>query len=389
MSLQGLRVIELGTVIAGPFAGSLLADMGAEVIKIEPPGAGDVLRQMGPIRDGVSIWWGVNARGKRCVSLDLKTARGKALFKSLIATADVLIENFRPDVLKRLGLDWPVLHELNPRLVMLSISGFGHTGPQAAQPGFGKIAECMSGLVSLTGPPEDRPLFVGFSLADASTGLLGTFGVMVALFERDVAGGEGAHIDIALYEPLFRMLDIQRSVSAGVGPAMRRGTDDPYQWGTAEPRDVRFGSIRSSDGDWLFVAIPDRECEAELMERLYPDADPGTGEFWPGLRAWAGGLTTADLMATLETARVEIARVHDGASIAADPYFRARGDVVQAVHPTLGEFSVPGFIEEAEDGSERVCFRAVPVGTDNSDVLSRWLGLTEAQIEALRNDGVI
>jgi crotonobetainyl-CoA:carnitine CoA-transferase CaiB-like acyl-CoA transferase len=389
MSLQGLRVIELGTVIAGPFAGSLLADMGAEVIKIEPPGPGDVLRQMGPIKDGVPIWWGVNARGKRCVSLDLKTDRGKALFKSLVAKADVLIENFRPDVLKRLGLDWPVLHELNPRLVMLSISGFGHTGPQAAQPGFGKIAECMSGLVSLTGPPEDRPLFVGFSLADASTGLMGVFGVMVALFQRDVAGGEGAHVDIALYEPLFRMLDIQRAMSSVAGPVMRRGTDDPYQWGVAEPREVRFGSIRSSSGDWLFVAIPDLQSETALDDAMRSGAESTIEAFWPRLVTFAAGLATVELKATLAAAGVEFARVHDGGSIAADPYFIARGDVVPAVHPVLGEFSVPGFIEEAQDGSERIAFRAVGVGADNSDVLSRWLGLTEAQIEALRREGVI
>jgi formyl-CoA transferase len=389
MSLQGLRVIELGTVVAGPFAGSVLADMGAEVIKIEPPGTGDVLRQMGPIRDGVSIWWGVNARGKRCVSLDLKAAAGKAIFKSLIAEADVLIENFRPGVLQRLGLDWPVLHALNRRLVMLSISGFGHTGPQAAQPGFGKIAECMSGLVSLTGPPEDRPLFVGFSLADASTGLLGTLGVMVALFQRDTEGGEGAHIDIALYEPLFRMLDIQRAVTAGVGTPMRRGTDDPYQWGAAQARDVRFGAIRSSDGDWLFVAVPDPECDAALMQRIGMHTDPDRGAAWPALREWAAGLGTVELTVTLEAMGVEVARVHDGGSIAADPYFRARGDVVQATHPTLGEFSVPGFVETVDDSAGRVVFRAVPVGHDNSDVLSRWLGMSEAQIEALRRDGVI
>ncbi|RYG08519.1 MAG: CoA transferase, partial [Burkholderiales bacterium] len=222
LPLAGVRVIELGTVIAGPFAGSLLADLGAEVIKVEPPGKGDVQRAGGHQKNGVGLWWGVASRDKKCITLDLKHPDGKKLFEALLRTADVLVENYRPGVLDRLGFGWNDVHAMNPRLVMLSISGYGRTGPAAARPGFGKIAEALSGIVSLTGSPDDRPLFVGYSLADTSTGMFGVLGVVLALYHRDAQGGDGSHVDAALYEGLLRMLDCQFAVAAHSGRAAER-----------------------------------------------------------------------------------------------------------------------------------------------------------------------
>ena len=232
LPLAGITVIELGMVLAGPFAGSLLADLGATVIKIEPPVTGDGARQMGPRKNGVALWWGVAARGKKCITLNLKDPTACALFERLVASVDVVVENYRHGVLDRLGLNWKRLHTINPRLVMLSITGFGQTGPSAERPGFGKIAEGMSGLVSLTGSPEQNPLFVGYSLADTTAGLFGVFAINLALYRRDVQDAGGAHIDLALYEPMLRMMEAQFAMHRVTGRApTRSGSNDPYGWG--------------------------------------------------------------------------------------------------------------------------------------------------------------
>ena len=338
-----LRVLELGTVIAGPFAGSLLAELGCEVIKIEPPGQGDPLRAMGRIKDGVALWFGVSGRAKRCLALDLKDPQGKAHFTKLIESADVIVENYRPGVLDRLGFGWPQIHAINPRLVMLSISGFGQTGPQSARPGFGKIAEGMSGVVSLTGDPAAAPLFVGFSLADACTGLFGAFAVQVALHHRDhQPGGLGTRIDLALYEPLLRMLDRQLALHRRLGtPPLRKGSNDPLSFGQADPARPRFLSLQAGDGAWYFLAAP---ANADLAP----------------LRALSGEA----LRAAARQAGIDLVPVFDGASIAADPYFRARGDVVEAGHPKLGRFWVPGPVD---GGSAR--FATPALGEHGDDIL--------------------
>ena len=258
LPLDGITVLELGMVLAGPFAGSLLADLGATVIKIEPPGTGDAARQMGPRKNGVSLWWGVATRGKKCITLNLKDPVARALFERLVLTADVVVENYRPGVLDRLGLGWQRLHAVNPRLVMLSITGFGQTGPGAGRPGFGKIAEGMSGIVELTGSPEQNPLFVGYSLADTTAGLFGVFAINLALYRRDVQGAGGAHIDLALYEPLLRMMEAQFAMHRAAGRAPNRsGSNDPYGWGRAAARDPAFAFVQASDGEWIEVVVPD------------------------------------------------------------------------------------------------------------------------------------
>ncbi|MBY0511159.1 MAG: CoA transferase [Rhodospirillaceae bacterium] len=329
------KVLELGSVIAGPLAGSLLAELGGDVIKIEPPGAGDPLRQMGPKKNGVPLWFGVSARAKRCISLNLKDPDGKALFRQLLTEADVLVENNRPGVLDRLGFGWKDMQSINPRLVQLSISGFGQTGPESAKPGFGKIAEGMSGTVSLTGERANSPLFVGFSLADASTGLFGVFAVMLALYRRDVRGAKGTRIDLALYESLFRMLDCQLALHKPNTPTLRNGTNDPYGFGAPDKSRPRFTCVQR-DGMWRFT--------------------DGTTEI----------------------------PVFDGARLAAHAYFTTRGDVIRTTVAEIGELVVPGPIAPI-DAPE---FRAPAVGADNAAVLAE-LGVMAADIERLRTQGAI
>jgi crotonobetainyl-CoA:carnitine CoA-transferase CaiB-like acyl-CoA transferase len=372
-----LKVLELGAVIAGPFAGSLMAELGGTVIKIETPGAGDSLRGMGPTKEGWPLWFGASAREKSCVTLNLKHAEGKALFLRLIEQADVLIENFRPGVLERLGLAWSDLQAVNPNLVMLSISGFGQTGPQASRPGFGKIAEGLSGIVNLTGSAGQSPLFVGFSLADASAGLFGVYGVAAALYRRDVLGSEGGRIDLALYEPLMRMLDCQLALHAHTGkPPARSGGNDPYSFGITASDRPRFVSAGSATGDWYLIAIPDAETDKHLRDHIGATT----------LEDWGSRLSNADIEAALSGLGLEFTLVFDGLNIARSPYFQARGDVIATDHPGVGKITASGRL----DGSRpEPAYRAPGLGEDNAAVFGRLLRLDAAELEKLAEDGVI
>jgi crotonobetainyl-CoA:carnitine CoA-transferase CaiB-like acyl-CoA transferase len=364
-----LVVIELGAVIAGPFAGSLMADLGCDVIKIETPGAGDSLRKMGPSKSGIPIWFGTSARDKKCVTLNLKHPAGQTMFKQLIAQADVLVENFRPGVLERLGLDWDALKQVNPRLVMLSISGFGQTGAQKLRPGFGKIAEGLSGVVNLTGEAGQSPLFVGFSLADASAGLFGVFGVAAALYRRDVLGAGGGRIDVALYEPLIRMLDCQLALHAqtGFSPA-RSGGNDPYSFGLPATDRPRFRCVESGSGSWYLLAIP-------------------TQHAWEGLEHLdAAALSDAQLEAALGGLSIDFTPVFDGMSLSKTAYFRSRADVIAADHPLLGLISAPGRLTGSET---RPVIQAPALGEHNRVVFGQMLGLGQDELDRLTEQGVI
>lgn len=352
--LAGLRVVEAGIALAGPFAGSLLAELGAHVIKVEKPGGGDPMRLMGPSVDDVAVWWGVAARAKHCVDLDLKESGDKEIFLRLIRDADVLVENYRPGVMNRLGLGWSDLKKVNPRLIMLSISGFGQTGPESGRPGFGKIAEALSGIVELTGRPDDVAMHIGFSLADTSTGLMGFMGVALALYQRDLAGGSGAHIDLALYEPLFRMTECQLALRDRLGrPPLREGTNDPYGWGVSGGANAQK-PFKSADGHWVMVSL------ASLRAKAPAGVDP---------EAWADNAIAAlehgAALKRLSELDIEAALVHDGTTLAQSPYFLERKDVVRSTDPKIGKVVVPGEVPKAFSTPKLPDFRATRPNEDN------------------------
>jgi len=354
LPLAGLSAIEVGAVIAAPFSASLLADLGAEVIKVEPPNTGDPFRAMGPREKGVPLWWGVAARNKRCVTMDLKSPLDKRRFEILAMSADVFIENSRPGAMGRLGLGYQHLAKLNPRLIMVSISGFGQTGPDAQRPGFGKIAEGMSGQVAVTGPAGAMPYHIGFSLADTSAGLTGVFAIAMLLYLRDVVGrARGAHVDIALYEPMLRMQECQFALreTTGDGP-MRRGSNDPFSWGVASPENAAITCHRCADGAWIAV-MHDPSAPAEDVDAKVRD------------------LGADAALAALCGRGIKAARVHDGLSLATDAYFRARRDVEPYQHTDLGTFAVPGFVPRLHGGDGLNAFRAVALGEDNDWMLER------------------
>lgn len=356
LPLAGLRVIEVGAVIAAPFCASLLADLGAEVVKVEPPKTGDPFRAMGPSVANVPLWWGVVSRNKRCVTMDLKSEVDKRRFEILACSADVFIENNRPGALERLGLGYERLSKLNPRLVMVSISGFGQKGPDAHRPGFGKIAEAMSGQVAVTGRPEATPYHIGFSLADTTSGLAGAFAIALILYLRDVAQrGRGAYVDIALFEPLLRMQECQFALRERTGRSPAgQGSNDPYSWGVASEGAAAIECHVCADGAWLAVMTRPRSARQ-------PD----------DLGSYLAARSSDAALKELAALGVEAVRVHDGASLAADPYFRQRGDVQHHRHPDLGELTVPGFVPRIYGGEGLHRFRAPVVGEDNDWLVGR------------------
>lgn len=362
LPLAGMRVLEMGAVIAAPFCAALLAELGAEVVKIERPDGGDPFRSMGPAVNGVQLWWGVASRNKRCIAMDLKNPADKRRFEVLVAGADVFVENNRPGALERLGLGWDALSAINPRLVMLSISGFGQTGPYARRPGFGKIAEAMSGQVALTGQPDGTPFHVGFSLADTCAGLSGLFGVAVALFLRDRVGtGRAARIDVGLYEPLLRMVECQFALQGQLGRSpVRGGLNHPYSWGQPSDAQSAIRCLECRDKAWVAVHA-DGNAEAALSSKLGIEA--------ASLGGWLAERDCDEALAALGAIGVAAARVHDGLSLSQDAYFRDRRDVRQVEHAAFDGLMAPGFVPHGYAGTGLHLFRTPAIGEADAEIL--------------------
>jgi formyl-CoA transferase len=391
--LAGLKVVELGQLIAGPFAAKTLADFGADVIKIEAPRTGDPLRKWRLLKDGTSVWWQVQSRNKRSVALDLRQLEAQEIVRKLALDADVLIENFRPGAMEGWGLGPDELLKLNPRLIMLRISGYGQTGPYRDRPGFGVVAEAMSGLRHLTGEPGRVPVRVGVSIGDTLAALHGVIGILLALQHRH-ASGQGQVIDVALYEAVFNcmesLLPEYSAFGAVRGPA-----------GSAMPGIAPTNAYRCSDGAYALIAGNGDSIFKRLMVCIHrPDlaADPALAdnagrvvrvqELDDAIGQWAASLTVEEVLAALERAEVPAGKIYTVADIAADPHYAARGMLQKVQMDDGSEIAVPGFVPKlsATPGSQR---RNAPALGQDTDAVLREVGLTEAQIAALRERGVV
>lgn len=374
-ALAGLKVLELGQLIAGPFAGKTLADFGADVIKIEPVDGGDPLRGWRLLRDGTSVWWEVQSRNKRSVALDLRSPEGQAAVRALAAEADVLIENFKPGTLEGWGLGWDALHALNPRLVMLRISGYGQTGPCAAKPGFGVLGEAMGGLRHLTAEPGRVPVRVGVSIGDTLAALHGVIGVLLALRHRDVNGGQGQMVDVALYESVFNVMESLLPEYDAFGAV--RGAA-----GSALPGIAPSNAYRCADDAYVLVAGNGDSIFRRLMQAIgRPDlaADPGltrnegrvvrVAEIDAAIEAWTRRHPIAEVIAALDAASVPAGRIYTVADIAADPQYRARGMIVQTRDAAGRPLKVPGVVPRLEGTPGRLRSPAPTLGQHNAQVL--------------------
>ncbi|MFF7058115.1 CaiB/BaiF CoA transferase family protein [Achromobacter spanius] len=360
-------VLELGTIIAGPFSGSLLAELGATVIKVESPG-GDGLRRMGPVSGANSVWWGASSRNKHCITLDLKSESGRDFLKQLIMKADVLTENYRPGVLEKLGFSQEILSSLNRSLVVLRISGYGQDGPWSKKPGFGKIAEGLSGVATLTGKQNGVPTFMGFSLADTSAGLFGAFGVVAALLQPNRE--QTVHVDVALYEPLLRMLE----VSFNLQKSTRRGTNGPLTWGVGTKAVNVF--LQTSDSCWIQVTDSD-----DIL-----GAQPWCGAV-NGSKTWfKTSLSSAAAVQQLSELGLMHFAVHDGLSTVRSEYFRAREDVLEV--DVAGEkIATVGFVPKGYGRESHRAFRSAALGEDNRLVAEKFLDIDSNRYEAIKKSG--
>jgi formyl-CoA transferase len=392
-ALQGVRVIEMGQLIAGPFAGKTLGEFGADVIKIEAPGAGDPLRNWRMIKEGTSVWWQVQSRNKRSIALDLRSAEGQDIARKLIAEADVLIENFRPGTLEGWGMGWDALSALNPGLVMLRISGYGQTGPYRDLPGFGAIGEALGGLRHLTGEPDRVPVRCGISIGDTLAALHGTIGILTALYHRKVNGGQGQVIDVALHEAVFNVMESLVPEHSAFG-AVREPA------GSALPGIAPSNAYRCSDG-FVLIAGNGDSIFKRLMQAIGRDdlaADPALAnnagrvarvdELDAAIGAWTATRLVADVLAVLGEARVPAGKVYDAKDIAEDPHYRARDMILTQTTRDGYDLEVPGIVPKLLGTPGTVRSAAPRLGEDTDGVLLE-LGLSEQDVAALRSKGVV
>ena len=389
--LAGLKVLELGQLIAGPFAAKTLADFGAEVIKIEPPGSGDPLRQWRLLHNGTSVWWQVQSRNKKSVALDLREPPARDIVRRLIDESDVLIENFKPGVMEAWGFGYESLSRSNAGLIMLRISGYGQSGPYKDRPGFGVVAEAMGGLRHLSAEPGRVPVRVGVSIGDTLASLHGVIGVLMALQHRH-ASGRGQVIDVALYEAVFNCMESLLPEYSAFGTVREPA-------GSALPGIAPSNAYPCVDG-WVLVAGNGDSIYKRLMDaigRADLGADPAlagnagrvarVAEIDAAIGAWTGPRTVSDVLAALNDAQVPAGRIYTARDIADDPHYRARGMIERITTADGLALDVPGIVPKLSATPGVITRRAPMLGEDTEAVL-REVGVTAEQLAELRRRGI-
>jgi formyl-CoA transferase len=395
LPLENLRVIELGTLLAGPFSGRLLADFGAEVIKVEPPGKSDPMRNWGKSKDGIGLWWPIQSRNKKSITLNLREEEGQEILKELIKEADIVIENFRPGTMEKWNLSYETLSEINPKLIMVRTSGFGQTGPYKNRAGFGSVGEAMGGLRNVTGFSDRPPSRIGVSIGDTLTALFATIGCLVAVHEREYSG-RGQVVDTALYESVFSIMEslIPDYLLAGY-IRERMGNILP---GVA-PSNIYFTLDKTyivigANADGVFSRL----CEAMEQPGLAEDSRFKThharGENMKLLDSlieeWTKSLNAKDALKILEEKGVPSGLIYTAKEILEDPHYNEREMIIKVDHPQLGEFPMPGVVPKLsrtpgkvkEPGPETM-------GKHNEEVYERLLGYSQERIAELKNANII
>jgi len=375
LPLDGIRVVEMGQLIAGPFAAKILAEFGAEVIKIEPPVTGDPLRKWRLLHNDTSVWWAAQSRNKQSVTLDLRQAEAQEMVRRLVKDADVLIENFRPGTLEKWGLGWEMLHELNPRLIMLRVSGYGQTGPYRDRPGFGVIGEAMGGLRHLSGEPGRTPVRVGVSLGDSLSALHGVIGVLLALRHREQNHGSGQQVDVALYESVFNMME-SLMPEYSVFQSIRQPA------GSSLPGIAPTNAYRCNDGKYALIAGNGDSIYRRLMEKIErPDlaADPEleqndgrvrhVARIDAAISAWTAERSLDEVLLALNEARIPAGKIYDAADIATDPHYLARDMLLQSTLDDGTPVTLPGIVPKLQTTPGQVRSMAPTLGQHTDSVL--------------------
>jgi formyl-CoA transferase len=393
--LDGVRVIECGTLIAGPFCGQLLGDFGAEVVKVEDPGVGDPMRQWGQVKShGLSLHWPVIARNKKSVTANLRRSEGQVILRRLVEKADVLVENFRPGTLEKWGLGPDRLRSLNPRLVITRVSGYGQSGPYSPRAGFGSIGEAMGGLRYLSGEPDRPPSRVGISLGDSLAATFAALGTVLALRARD-RSGTGQVVDSAIYEAVLSLME-------AVLPEWELASYQRQRTGSVLPGAAPSNVYPTADGDEVLIAanrdtVFVRLTEVMAAPRLATDERFATNDARSAnqelldsvVAAWSGTMPADEVLQLLHAAGVPAGRVYQAKDMFADPHFAAREAIVRLAHPILGDFPVQNVAPKLSATPGSVRSLGPELGADNDSVYREWLGMTDEEVASLRADGVI
>ncbi len=392
--LSDLRVIEMGQLLAGPFCGQLLADFGADVIKIEPPGQGDPMREWGREKSGgKSLWWPVVARGKKSITLNLREADGQNIVKRLVAEADILVENFRPGTLEKWGLSPAELLAINPRLIVVRVSGYGQTGPYASRPGYGAIGEAMGGLRAVIGEPDRPPARAGISIGDTLAAIFACVGTLVALHHRSTTG-KGQVVDSALYEAVLGVMESlipEYTITGYVRP----------RTGSILPNVAPANAYPTADGEHLISGNQDTVWKrlAEAMGQPELGEDPRFAthnarghnqlELDQLIGEWSKNIPSADLEALLNEHAVPNGKIFTAPDMLVDPHFAAREAIVTLAHPLLGDFPMQNVVPKLSDTPGEVRWVGPELGEHTDEVLESVLGMTAEERAELRERGVI
>ena len=393
-ALTGLRVIEIGTLIAAPFAARLLGEFGAEVIKIESLGRGDPLRKWRKMHEGTSLWWYLQSRNKKSLALNLKSAEGVDIIKQLVASADVLIENLRPGALEKLGLGWEVLHALNPGLTLVRISGYGQTGPYRDRPGFGAIGEAMGGIRYTTGTPGSPPARVGVSLGDSLASMHAVIGALMSVLRVKTGQGEGQVVDVSLVESVFNVMESLVPEYAMMGHVRERT-------GGALPGIAPSNTYPTQDGAYVVIAGNSDPIFVRLMHAIgRPDLAeredlrqndgraPQSQMLDDAISAWTGSHSIEQVLSVLEKAEVPAGRIYSVADIVADPHYQARDMILDATLPGGAEVKMPGIVPKLSETPGQVNWQGPQLGQHTDSVLAD-LGLSDDDIRQLKKGGVV
>ena len=393
--LNGVKVLELGSLIAGPFAGRLFGDFGAEVIKVEPPKVGDPLRKWRLLKDGTSLWWYVQSRNKKCITLNLRAKEGSEIIKKLAREVDIIIENFKPGTLEKWGIGYEDLKKINPKIIMVRISGYGQYGPYSSKPGFGSIGEAMGGIRYLSGYPDLPPVRTGISIGDSISAVYAVMSAMMALYHRDVNGGEGQYIDVALYEAIFSMME-------SMVPEYDHFKYIRERTGSTLPGIAPSNIYLCKDGKYVVIgangdSIFKRLCEAMGRDDLAQNEEFASNDgraknmkyLDEQIEAWTKTMDIDEALKVLDKYQIPAGKIYSVEDMFKDPHFKAR-EMIESVDVAPNEkLKVPGIMPKFSQTPGKIKWAGLKLGESNDEIYGDMLGYSSEQIEKMRESGII
>ena len=393
--LDGVKVLELGSLIAGPFAGRLFGDFGAEVIKVEPPKKGDPLRKWRMLKDGTSLWWYVQSRNKKCITLNLRAEEGAKIIKKLAKEVDIIIENFKPGTLEKWGIGYEDLKKINPKIIMVRISGYGQYGPYSSKPGFGSIGEAMGGIRYLSGYPDLPPVRTGISIGDSIAAIYAVMSSMMALYHRDISGGDGQYIDVALYEAIFSLMESMvpefdqfkfiRERSGNTLPGI--APSNIYLCG-----DEKYIAI-GANGDSIFARLCqaiNREDLAQNEEFKSNDGRAANMKYIDEqIEAWTKTMSIEDALVTLDKYQIPAGKIYNVEDMFNDAHFKARQMIETVKINEKDNLKVPGIIPKFSKTPGKIKWAGLSLGASNKEIYQNMLGFSDEEMDKMKSEGVI